>query len=463
MKVKRRTILKAGACFGSLLGAGIVGAADHHAGQRKVARRAIVVGAGIAGLAAAKRLRQAGMDVIVLEARDRIGGRIHTFNNWSGPAIDLGASWIHGAGSRNPIATMARQIGARMMSTSLENAETFSGEGSVLNEADNRKLESLRSAIEEAIAEQDRSERDGSLRSFVYSELNYQERSEYDKRMIDFLLNSTYEHEYGAAANKLSRLWFDSGSSFDGEEMLLLDGYKVITDHLAHGIDIKLKHQVKSVAYHDSGVSLDTSHGAFQADYAVITLPLGVLQSGSVRFFPSLPERKQNAIDRLGMGILNKCVLLFPHAFWDRSIDWLNQIPRPGRAGEWAEWVSLLRPTGRPVLMGFNAAESGTSMEQWSNARIIQSAMDNLRHMFGRDIPAPVDAAITRWASDPFSRGAYSCHIIGSTPSHRDDLASSVNHRLYFAGEATSKKHYQTVHGAYESGLRAAEEAIRTG
>lgn len=230
---------------------------------------------------------------------------------------------------------------------------------------------------------------------------------------------------------------------------------------MASGVDIRLKHEVHVVNYSASGVNLETSQGAFQADQVVITLPLGVLKAGNVKFSPALPEAKLLAIKRLGMGVLNKCCLLFPQPFWDTQLDWINQIPQQGHAGEWAEWISLTRSTGKSALMGFNAAEFGTRIESWSDAQITDSAMTALRNMFGKDIPAPTQVAISRWASDPYARGAYSCNIIGSTPGQRDDLARSVQNRLYFAGEATEKKYYQTVHGAYQSGQRAAEEVLR--
>jgi monoamine oxidase len=461
--MKRRTLLKAGLSIGPLVGSGLLGAAEYAGSKRSASGRVIVVGAGIAGLAAARRLREAGMEVVVVEARDRTGGRIHTHSDWEGPVVDLGASWIHGAGARNPIARLARQAGARTSVTNLENAEAYSGDGGAVSAADNRKLEALGAAIEQAVSEQDRNGRDSPLRAMIDAELGYDERPVSEQRMIDFLINTTYEHEYGGAANHLSRLWFDSGSSYDGNEVLFLDGYKVITDSLASGIDIRLRHEVRSISYQAAGgASVETNQGTLQADYVVVTLPLGVLKHGNVKFYPPLPSAKQDAIHKLGVGVLNKCCLLFPYTFWDNQVDWLNQIPKQGHAGEWAEWVSLSRVTGEPMLMGFNAAEFGTKIEQWSDAQIAQSAMAALRNMFGRDIPAPLDVAISRWSSDPYARGAYSCHIVGSTPAHRADLAKSVSGRLYFAGEATDKKYYQTVHGAYQSGMRAAEEVLRS-
>lgn len=424
-------------------------------------RKAIVIGAGISGLAAAQRLRTAGLEVLVLEARDRIGGRLHTSTAWRGPAMDLGASWIHGAGPGNPVAVLAKQLGARLTSTTYDNAEAYDGEGGELADHHNRLLEAIQRQVATAIAERDR-RKEQSLKALVYDELDYQDRPVLEQRMIDFALNGTYEHEYGASADQLSAKWFDSGEAFEGPEHLFLDGYQLLSTHLAAGLSIKLKHEVSAVTYQGpSGVTVQTNQGEFSAHYVVVTLPLGVLKSGRVNFTPALPTSKRAAIEGLGVGVLNKCCLLFPQTFWNGRIDWLNQLPRQGKAGQWAEWVSFARPTGRPVLMGFNAADFGRKIESWDDTAIVQSAMGALRTMFGQGIPAPVDALVTRWAADPYARGAYSCHVVGSTPQQRDDLAQSINGRLFFAGEATERQYYQTVHGAYLSGLRAANEVLR--
>ncbi|WP_168224652.1 FAD-dependent oxidoreductase [Rhodoferax aquaticus] len=154
--------------------------------------RVIVIGAGVSGLAAAQRLRSAGMDVLVLEARDRIGGRVFTQTHWQGPAIDLGASWIHGAGPANPIAKLARQMGARLTPTSEERAGVYSGDGGELGAAEQRWLESIRAQIRAAIAQGGRARRDRSLKALVYSALDYDRRAAVEQRMIDYVLNSSY-------------------------------------------------------------------------------------------------------------------------------------------------------------------------------------------------------------------------------------------------------------------------------
>ena len=181
---------------------------------------------------------------------------------------------------------------------------------------------------------------------------------------------------------------------------------------------------------------------SFEANKLVLTVPLGVLKAGTIKFNPPLPANKQSAISRLGMGTLNKCCLRFSRPFWPTTVDWLGQIPSG---------------SGQPVLVGFQAGAAAVAMETMNNEHLIASAMESLRGIFGKGMPEPIGAQITRWHSDPFSGGAYSFNALGSTPTDREELAKPLAKRLFFAGEA-SHPMFGTVHGAYLSGLRAAAE-----
>lgn len=421
----------------------------------------LVVGAGIAGLAAARRLHDAGYRVITLEARERLGGRLMTYQEWDGINVDLGATWIHGAGPRNPIAQLAKKVGARLATTSTEKTETYSSEGELYDDADMEVMEALQGEIEAAISDAQDSDEDHSLLVAVRSELGYSKLSAGDRKRVDFLLNTTYEHEYGASAKELSVHWFDSGDAYSGSESLFLDGYRVLVEHLSKGLDIKLGQIVSAIDSSGDGVVVKSGGQTYHAEQVIVTVPLGVLKSGAIEFYPELPAEKSEAIEGLGVGVLNKCCLRFPEAFWDTDMDWINYVPE--QHGQWAEWVSLARATDAPILMGFNAADFGREIEGWTDAEIVQDAMKTLRVMFGDDIPEPTDWAITRWAADPFALGSYSCNVLGSAPPMRNDLASSVDGKLFFAGEATDEQFYQTVHGAYASGLRAANEVVAEG
>lgn len=464
---RREFLIASSACLSGFAESGCGGGADSEEGKSGSSTpvvpptSVIVIGAGMAGLAAAQKLRAAGKNVVVLEARNRLGGRLFTSSKWADAKLDLGATWIHGAGDKNPIAKLARDIGARLTTTNLENGEIFDTNGTQLDATASAQIETLQTSIASVLRNAQKANVDVSVQDAVRAGLRYANQTVADKNRIDFLVNTRIEHEYGGEANRLSSFWFDHGESYEGSEALFLDGYQVLIDHLAQGIDVRLGQVVKSISYaNETEVSVTTNLGTFTAQRVIVTLPLGVLQSGAVNFSPALPNAKQAAINKLGMGVLNKCYLRFPRAFWDTKADWINYIPDTNQYGQWAEWVSLARPTGQPILLGFNAAAFGREIESWNDQKIVDSAMTTLRIMYGKDIPEPTDAIITRWGSDPYALGAYSCDVVGSTPEMRADLARHINNRLFFAGEATESQYYQTVHGAYQSGIRAASELL---
>ncbi|MEZ4641590.1 MAG: NAD(P)/FAD-dependent oxidoreductase [Chloroflexota bacterium] len=420
-------------------------------------QRILILGAGIAGLAAAATLRQQGYETLLIEARDRIGGRIWTSNQWDDAPLDLGASWIHGLRG-NPIADIAAEAQARLVTTDNESAITYHSNGRPLSEAQTEQLEDLTAQLWQAIIAAQEDDPDRSVQEVVAAALAASPPDAERQQWANFILNSYVEHEYAGSSAAQSVHWFDDGDEFGGDDALFRDGYQVITQHLAQGLPLVLQQPARRVQWDDTQVTVYTESAAYSGERLIITLPLGVLQAGHVTFAPALPTAKQQAIAALGMGVLNKCYLRFAELFWPAEFDWLEYIPT--QHGQWAEWVSLARPTGLPILLGFNAADFGREIEAWSDTAVVASAMQTLRHLFGSHIPEPLDYQITRWAADPYSYGSYSFNALGATPSMRDDLAQSVAQRLFFAGEATERSYFGTVHGAYLSGLRAAQEVM---
>ncbi|WP_228799442.1 flavin monoamine oxidase family protein [Nocardia nova] len=430
------------------------------AGQRQ---RVIVVGAGIAGLAAARTLADRSQDVVVLEARDRIGGRIRTSRQWPDAPVDLGASWIHGVDG-NPITELAHKAGARTVATGADNGTDYDSNGRRLDESRSERLAHWRTVIagalddaqDEAAGNDDAT--DASLRSVAERAVNWPALTRADQDLVAAVLND-YEHEYSGSVDELSSLYFDADNKITGKDVLFPGGYGAITDYLATGLAVRLGEVVTRIDWNDRGVTVTTTTGTFTGDHVVITVPLGVLHSGAVEFGAGLPSEKTTAIAKLGMGVLDKCYLRFPATFWPDT-DWLISIPDLDKAGQWGQWINYSHAADRPILLGFNAADFGRTSESWSDAEIVGSAMETLRTIYGPGIPAPVDHQITRWSTDPFAHGSYSFNKTGSTPEMRDHLAASVDDRVHFAGEATDRGSFGTVHGAYKSGLRAAEQII---
>ena len=283
-----------------------------------------------------------------------------------------------------------------------------------------------------------------------------------DPQALNYLINVTVEHEYAADVAELSLFHWDEGDEFDGEDVLFPGGYDQLVTRLAAGLTIHTGQPVERIQYDASGVTVQTAGRSYSADCAVVTLPLGVLQhalqQGDLVFDPPLPAAKQAAIGRLGMGLLDKCYLRFPDAFWDQqdgAFHLLNVIS--AQKGRWEESLNIFQYTQAPILLCFNAATYARTLESQSDDAVVAGALQPLRAIYGGDIPTP-DALITRWAEDPYARGSYSYLPVGAAPEDRDTLAAPVGGRLFFAGEATNRQYPATVHGAWLSGLRAAAE-----
>ena len=179
---------------------------------------------------------------------------------------------------------------------------------------------------------------------------------------------------------------------------------------------------------------------------------MGVLKAGDVEFSPPLPADKQRAIDRIGMGAMNKLYLIFDDMFWD-DVTLINYMSSDG-SPMW-EFFNL-NGFGKPILLGFTAGDHARQVEQLSDEQIVSEAMSHLEKMYGDETLQPVDYLRTKWSSDPFAKGAYSYAGVGTLESDYAALAAPVMDRVFFAGEATYIENLATVNGAYLSGLREA-------
>jgi monoamine oxidase len=422
----------------------------------------LVVGAGMAGLAAARELKDRGVDAIVLEARSRVGGRVWTDRSRPDAPLDLGASWIQGTRG-NPLTELARKQGVKTARPGDEVA-LYDASGKRLSKQQKKQIDArFKKLMAEVEAEQERGGgRDGPLGEALARAIARQHPGEEERRGLEFAINTEIEHEFASDVADLSRLHHDEGADLKGGDVIFPRGYDQLATGLAAGLDVRLGHVVKRVEVGQAGVTVATDQGVFEAERAVITLPVGVLKLGSVEFSPPLPGPKQAAIGRLGVGVLNKVYLRFPSAFWARDTKQADIIGIVSKnKGEWSESYDFSPHTGSPDLLMFNAGAFGLAIEKWTDERIVTEAMAVLRRLFGASAPAPTAHIITRWGADPFAGGSYSHLAPGSTPADRDALAAPVGDRLFFAGEASSRAYPALVTGAYLSGLREGKRVAR--
>lgn len=389
---------------------------------------------------------------MVLEARDRIGGRLHSSRLWQDLPMDLGASWIHGV-TDNPITDLAQAAGAKVVPTSYDAALLLDRTGDRIDPDLDRAEQLLRRALARA----ERLEDDISVQAALEGLPEWQRADATLRREVAYLVNSTLEHEYGGAATQLSAWYGDAGKAYSGAEVLFPMGYDAITTYLSKGLDIRLRSNVTKIA---PGYVTLGDGTRIAADRIVCTLPLGVLRAGHITFSEPLAPARLAAIAGLRMGLLNKCFLRFDRIDWPDDVDWIGWLGP--ESGIWAEWVSMARALRAPVLLGFNAATQAAKIENLDDRATIAAAHDALRAMFSSGFPKPIAAQITRWGHDPFSLGSYSFNAVGTGPQTRRDLAGpDWDGALWFAGEATEPDYFGTAHGAYLSGLNVARAMLR--
>lgn len=415
----------------------------------------IVIGAGMAGISAARKLADAGRSVVLLEARNRIGGRVWTNKTWEGAALDLGASWIHGI-KGNPLTGLAQRFNVKTVETDYESAAVYDTEGKRLS---NKQIEKSYERFEKIIeAVEDLGDEGLSVQQALDRVLKQRQLSDRDLRDLQFELQMSIVNEYAADPEELDKGFWDDDIDFGGPDVVFPGGYVQLIDGLASGLDIRFEHGVETIAYDEAGVRITTTQGVFTAAQVVITLPLGVLKAGSVRFVPELPPRKQQAIKRLGMGLLNKLCLRFPEVFWDQDEHFFCTLPDEQHQGQLAFNAALY--TKQPILIFFSGGSYARDLEKQSDEAIVAGALAALRTAYGPGIPEPEAWIITRWAQDPYALGSYSYIAHGSSGDDRDALGEAVAGRVFFAGEATWRHQSATVHGAYLSGQRAADQIL---
>lgn len=424
------------------------GAADGPGKGMKV----LVIGAGIAGLSAAVALSEAGAEVTVIEARDRIGGRIFTDRSLGVP-VEHGANFIHGFNG-NPVAELATEAGTSPFFIDDEQWQVFEPGGA---EPRDFELDDVFDDLE-TLAEKAAEEADGDALLSLLDVIEMLDPALLKEPIGNWALTDTYEGDLAAPLSALSALHFNAGEVFDGPDAVPRNGYDQLVAYLSDGLDIRLGEPVHRIRHKADGVTVETAKGELKADHCVVTVPLGVLKSGSLIFDPPLPEKQAKAILSIGFGRLAKISALFDEAFWPQEPHFLG-FAGPVR-GRFADMLNLLPIQDAPILTMIASGDYAEKVDAMDDAAVASDIASVLRDMFGEKARAPKAIARHAWSRDPFALGAYSYPAVGAVPEDHAALAEAFAPRLVLAGEHTSVEFFGTVHGALLSGERAAEAVL---
>ena len=441
------------------------GRADGPAGAAGPVERVVVVGAGIAGLTVANALAHGGVECVVVEARDRIGGRLHTVD-LAGFPVDLGGSWIH-TPIGNPVRAFAQQAGVRCRSANPlpELAGFDCGGQRRLSAAEveaslGMQLEGFPQATGWLLAElgPDASAADG-IEAFVAGT----GLAPGPARRARQALRALVEAESAGLAEHQSLRWMWNEMEYEGHYFgdVPVGGYRRLAEAMAAGVDLRLGVDVAEVARSASGVRVRSADGTSEeGSHVVVTVPLGVLKRDVPRFRPALPPDRLAAIERLGFGRYEKVALRFDEPFW-RAAGLPHAMIFPRDPGAPAVWAIGQDAFGAGPVLVFHIFHSATG-------RVLGAAPDAaaqwvlgmLAEAIGRPCPAPAAIAVTSWANDPNSGGAYTHIPPGAHPADADLLGEPIGGRLLFAGEHTQSARLAYADGAMTSGIREAKRLL---
>ncbi len=434
--------------------------------------RVIVVGAGMAGLVAARLLHDSGFSVTVLEARDRPGGRVWTDDRLGAP-LDLGGSWVHGV-EGNPLTLWCDKLGIDLVESQGERLLIDKRATAPTREGQRRRAVMGRMAFKVAIEwaswkskamARVRGPRSISVRQAVEPLLHARWLPEIDRLVVATFVEMSEGVQSAPWEAVAAEEWFPTeGLDRNAQPR---GGFQPLIADAAQGVHIRYDAAVERVGWTGDGVTAVLAGGErIAADRAVVAVPVGLLRAGLPRLDPAPPEAQRAALARLGYGagVLGKIYLRFPRRFWPATPKWFGRLPdAPDRRGTFNTWVSHVEETGLPILLSFTNGHTAIGLDRGADdPDVTARAMASLRAMFGPDIPEPEAMVFPRWLSDPWSRGGYSYPGVGSDPTDCTTHARPLGDRVFFAGEATEPVEYGTVHAALWSGEQAAEAIFRT-
>ncbi len=401
-----------------------------------------VIGAGAAGLSAARRLAAAGVAVVVLEARDRIGGRAHTVAR-EGFGLDLGCGWLHSADA-NLLAGKGRAAGFTIDETPPPWRQQAFNLGLTADEQ--KQFGEAYAAFDERVAKAAEGGQDRPASDLFIPGERWNARMD----AISGALN-------GAKFAEVSTLDYDAYVD-TGVNCRVVEGYGTLVSALGADVPVVLNCPVERVDRSGPILKIDTARGRIEARAVILTLPTSVLASEAVRFDPPLPDLIEAAAGA-PLGLASKL-----HMAVDGAEDFPPDSQLWGRTDTAQTGGYHLRPFGRPMIEGYFGGDLAWGLEAEGEAAFLDFAVTEICDLLGSGFKRRLQPlATSMWGAEPFSMGAYSHVLPGMGDPEtgaRARLSRSIEDRIFIAGEATSRGFYGTAHGAWEEGERAALEAI---
>ena len=399
----------------------------------------VIIGAGAAGLGAAHALKKAGVSFVVLEARDRVGGRGYTIMASPDVTFDLGCGWLHSA-EKNSFVAIAAQLGFAVDKAIPPWRDRAFGE--VFPDREREQFYLAIDAFYGRTSEAAQSGRDAPAS-------NYLERGNRWNPMIDAI--STYVN--GSELERISILDMEAYED-TGTNWRVRRGYGALMAAYGASLPLVFNCEVTLIDHSGRRLRIETSKGTLTADKAIITVPTSLIAQEAIKFFPALPL-KIDAAAGLPLGVDEKVMLALAEP---------EALPCEGNLRGMTMRTAMgtyhLRPFGQPCIEGFFGGRYARELQDTGDGAIAAASIDEIVEYLGNDFRCKLKPLKeSRWAHDPFARGAYS-HALPGQSHQRAVLAAPVDDRLFFAGEATSPNFFSTAHGAHDSGERAAREAL---
>jgi monoamine oxidase len=407
----------------------------------------VVIGAGAAGMAAARELMSRGLTVTVLEASSRIGGRVFTDQSTFGVPFDVGAHWLHRAG-HNPFVKYGKKNGFTLYPASGDTS-LFVGDREATN-SEYREYEKAYAKTARAIAAAGGHGKDVSPASVAPKLGEWQ----------DTVQMAIGPWEMGKDFDHFSCVDWHSGEH--DADWFCKEGFGSLWAHSAQGIPISLKTKVTAIDWSGKGVVVETNQGTLKAKACLVTVSTGVLASDAIKFTPALSHKKQESFHQISMGHYDHIAMQFSENFFETGDDeyLLYKLGSEGaRSPRGMGMVTNL--SGTNLSFGDVGGGFAKELEAAGEAAALDFGLSELRNIFGGVVDrAFLKGRFTPWGQNPYTLGSYDSAEPGGH-KYRKSLRQTVGKRIWFAGEACRTEEWSTVSGAHKTGIAAAKKITK--